>query len=107
MLLELFRWLGEDIRAFQVFNYLSLRAVLAALTALAIGFMAGPATIRYLREMKMGENSYCQRRHADDGRRADFDCHRFINPVVDGSEQPLCLGGSFRDVGIRLDRLGR
>ena len=55
MLLELFRWLGEDIRAFQVFNYLSLRAVLAALTALAIGFMAGPATIRYLREMKMGQ----------------------------------------------------
>ena len=55
MLLELFRWLGEDIRAFQVFNYLSLRAVLAALTALAIGFMAGPATIRYLRAMKMGQ----------------------------------------------------
>ena len=30
MLLELFQWLGEDIRAFQVFNYLSLRAVMAA-----------------------------------------------------------------------------
>ena len=55
MLLELFQWLGEDIRAFQVFNYLSLRAVMAALTALAIGFMAGPATIRYLRAMKMGQ----------------------------------------------------
>lgn len=55
MLLELFRWLGEDIRAFQVFNYLSLRAVMAALTALAIGFMAGPATIRYLKAMKMGQ----------------------------------------------------
>ena len=55
MLLELFRWLGEDIRAFQVFNYLSLRAVMAALTALVIGFMAGPSTIRYLRAMKMGQ----------------------------------------------------
>ncbi len=55
MLLELFQWLGEDIRAFQVFNYLSLRAVMAALTALAIGFMAGPVTIRYLRAMKMGQ----------------------------------------------------
>ena len=55
MLLELFRWLGEDIRAFQVFNYLSLRAVMASLTALAIGFMAGPATIRYLKAMKMGQ----------------------------------------------------
>ena len=29
--------------------------MLAALTALAIGFMAGPATIRYLKAMKMGQ----------------------------------------------------
>ena len=55
MLLAFFQWLGEDIRAFQVFNYLSLRAVMAALTALLIGFAAGPATIRYLRAMKMGQ----------------------------------------------------
>lgn len=55
MLLELFQWLGEDIRAFQVFNYLSLRAVMAALTALFIGFAAGPATIRYLKAMKVGQ----------------------------------------------------
>ncbi len=55
MLLELFQWLGKDFPVFQVFNYLSLRAVLAALTALLIGFMAGPATIRYLRAMKVGQ----------------------------------------------------
>ena len=55
MLLELFQWLGEDIRAFQVFNYLSLRALLAALTAFAIGFAAGPAVIRYLKAMKVGQ----------------------------------------------------
>ena len=34
MLLELAEWLGESIRAFNVFSYLTLRAVLAALTAL-------------------------------------------------------------------------
>ena len=55
MLLSFFQWLGEDIRAFQVFNYLSLRAVMAALTALVIGFVAGPAMIRYLRAMKVGQ----------------------------------------------------
>ena len=55
MLLEFFRWMGQEYPEFLVFNYLSLRAVLAALTALFVGFLAGPATIRYLRRMKMGQ----------------------------------------------------
>jgi phospho-N-acetylmuramoyl-pentapeptide-transferase len=55
MLLEFFRWMGQEYPEFLVFNYLSLRAVLAALTALFVGFFAGPATIRYLRRMKMGQ----------------------------------------------------
>ena len=55
MLLEFFRWRGQEYPEFLVFNYLSLRAVLAALTALFVGFFAGPATIRYLRRMKMGQ----------------------------------------------------
>ena len=42
MLLELAQWLAQDIRAFNVFNYITLRAVLACLTALAISFIAGP-----------------------------------------------------------------
>ena len=33
MLLELFEWLAQDIRAFNVFSYLTLRAVLAAFAA--------------------------------------------------------------------------
>ena len=33
MLLDLAQWLSKDIRAFSVFNYLTLRAVLATLTA--------------------------------------------------------------------------
>ena len=41
MLLELARWLAQDIRGFYVFNYITLRAVLATLTALIISFMVG------------------------------------------------------------------
>ena len=55
MLLYIFQWLSEDIRFFSVFNYLSLRAVLAALTAMAIGFAAGPAVIARLKAMKIGQ----------------------------------------------------
>jgi phospho-N-acetylmuramoyl-pentapeptide-transferase len=58
MLLELFQWLSQDmhVRAFNVFAYLTLRAVLAAATALLIGLLAGPAVIRRLAEMKIGQS---------------------------------------------------
>jgi len=55
MLLELFQWLAQDIRAFNVFSYLTLRALLAAATALAIGLAAGPWVIRRLTELKIGQ----------------------------------------------------
>jgi phospho-N-acetylmuramoyl-pentapeptide-transferase len=55
MLLELFDWLARDIRAFNVFSYLTLRAVLAAATALVIGLLAGPWVIRKLTELKIGQ----------------------------------------------------
>ncbi len=55
MLLELARWLAHDIRGFNVFNYITLRAVLATLTALAISFIAGPSMIRKLTEYKVGQ----------------------------------------------------
>ena len=55
MLLELFQWLATDIRAFNIFNYLTLRAVLAAATALLIGLLAGPGVIRKLTELKIGQ----------------------------------------------------
>ena len=55
MLLELFEWLARDIRAFNVFSYLTLRAVLAAGTALVIGLLAGPWLIRKLTELKIGQ----------------------------------------------------
>ncbi len=55
MLLELTQWLAQDIRAFSVFNYITLRAMLAALTALIVGLAMGPAVIRKLAELKIGQ----------------------------------------------------
>ena len=55
MLLELAQWLAQDIRAFAVFNYITLRAVLATLTALLIGLLFGPLLIRRLAAMKIGQ----------------------------------------------------
>ena len=56
MLLALTQWLAEDIRFFSVFNYITLRAVLAAMTALIISFMVGPAMIRKLTAYKIGQS---------------------------------------------------
>ncbi len=55
MLLALTQWLAEDIRAFNVFSYITLRTMLAALTALAISFMIGPFMIRKLTAYKIGQ----------------------------------------------------
>lgn len=55
MLLMLAQWLGHDIRAFNVFQYITLRSVLAALTALMISFLVGPWMIRRLTALKIGQ----------------------------------------------------
>src|SRR5262249_31137314 len=56
VLLMLTQWLGQDIRTFNVFGYITLRAVLATLTALVISFVVGPATIRKLTTYKIGQS---------------------------------------------------
>jgi phospho-N-acetylmuramoyl-pentapeptide-transferase len=56
MLLELARWFAHDIRSFHVFEYITLRAVLATLTALAISFIVGPSMIRKLTQYKVGQS---------------------------------------------------
>ena len=56
MLLMLAHWLSHDIRGFHVFDYITLRAVLATLTALAISFIVGPSMIRKLTEYKVGQS---------------------------------------------------
>jgi phospho-N-acetylmuramoyl-pentapeptide-transferase len=55
MLLELAEYFSRDLRALNVFSYITLRAVLAAMTALAISFVAGPAMIRKLTAYKIGQ----------------------------------------------------
>src|SRR5258706_3451814 len=55
MLLELAQWLAKDIRLFNVFNYIPVRAVLACLPALAIALILGPYVIRKLTAYKIGQ----------------------------------------------------
>jgi phospho-N-acetylmuramoyl-pentapeptide-transferase len=56
VLLMLTQWLAQDIRTFNVFGYITLRAVLATLTALVISFVVGPVTIRKLTAYKIGQS---------------------------------------------------
>ncbi|MDR2710961.1 MAG: phospho-N-acetylmuramoyl-pentapeptide-transferase [Burkholderiales bacterium] len=55
MLLWLTEFLARDIRAFNVFGYITLRAVLATMTALMIAFVIGPRMIAWLARMKIGQ----------------------------------------------------
>jgi phospho-N-acetylmuramoyl-pentapeptide-transferase len=58
MLLMLAQWLqtlSPDFGYFRVFQYLTFRAVMAALTALLMGLVAGPAVIRRLAALKIGQ----------------------------------------------------
>ncbi len=55
MLLELARWLAQWFSVFHVFQYLTLRTILGALTALLFSLFAGPAVIRRLTVMKAGQ----------------------------------------------------
>jgi phospho-N-acetylmuramoyl-pentapeptide-transferase len=58
MLLNLAQWLqslSPELSYFRVFQYLTLRAVMAAMTALLIGLLAGPFVIRRLIELKIGQ----------------------------------------------------
>jgi phospho-N-acetylmuramoyl-pentapeptide-transferase len=58
MLLSLAQWLqtlSPELGFFRIFQYLTFRAVFAAVTALLIGLAAGPYVIRRLRELKIGQ----------------------------------------------------
>lgn len=48
MLLELFKWMSSFTQGFNVFGYITLRAIMSALTALALSLLLGPAFIRRL-----------------------------------------------------------
>ena len=56
MLLKLAQWLSTFDPGFTVFQYLTLRTILGVLTALAISLLVGPAMIRRLSAMQIGQN---------------------------------------------------
>ncbi|RPI12380.1 MAG: phospho-N-acetylmuramoyl-pentapeptide-transferase [Lysobacterales bacterium] len=55
MLRYLAEWLTQYHSGFNVFSYLTLRAILAALTALMMSFIVGPTMIRKLAEHQVGQ----------------------------------------------------
>jgi phospho-N-acetylmuramoyl-pentapeptide-transferase len=55
MLLTLTEWLSTWSTGFAVFGYLTLRAILGVLTALAISLLVGPSMIRRLTALQIGQ----------------------------------------------------
>jgi phospho-N-acetylmuramoyl-pentapeptide-transferase len=55
MLLWLAQYFQQDLGPLRVFNFITFRAVFATLTALAIGLFSGPAVIRMLARLKVGQ----------------------------------------------------
>ncbi|NBW69303.1 MAG: phospho-N-acetylmuramoyl-pentapeptide-transferase [Betaproteobacteria bacterium] len=58
MLITLAQWLqtlSPEFGFFRVFQYITFRSVMAALTALLIGLFAGPSVIRHLVALKIGQ----------------------------------------------------
>jgi phospho-N-acetylmuramoyl-pentapeptide-transferase len=56
MLLALANWIAADVRTFNVFSYITLRSVLATMTALVISFVVGPRMIRKLAQYRIGQS---------------------------------------------------
>ena len=72
MLLSLAQWLqslGPEFGFLRVFQYLTFRAVMAALTALIVGLVAGPYFIRRLAALKIGQpiREYAMQTHISKG----------------------------------------
>ncbi|HWI37672.1 MAG TPA: phospho-N-acetylmuramoyl-pentapeptide-transferase [Burkholderiales bacterium] len=56
MLLWLSEQLSREVRMFNAFGYITLRAVLATMTALVISFVIGPRMIAWLTKMRIGQS---------------------------------------------------
>lgn len=77
MLLELSLWLKPYISGFNLFSYVTLRAILAALTALLVSLAVGPWMIRKLASYKVGQSI------RDDGPKSHFS--KAGTPTMGGS----------------------
>src|ERR1700761_8919338 len=55
MLLELAEWMARPFTSLHLFQYIPFRAIMAALTALSMSLLSGPALIRKLAALKAGQ----------------------------------------------------
>ncbi|MGN6479557.1 phospho-N-acetylmuramoyl-pentapeptide-transferase [Luteibacter sp.] len=55
MLLELAEWMARHFTSLHLFQYITFRAIMAALTALCVSLLLGPALIRKLAALKAGQ----------------------------------------------------
>ena len=55
MLLWLAQYFQQDLGPLRIFNFITFRAAFATMTAMAIGLIAGPAVIRMLVRLKVGQ----------------------------------------------------
>jgi phospho-N-acetylmuramoyl-pentapeptide-transferase len=56
MFIELATWLSQWYSPFHLFGYLTFRGLMTALTALVVSLWAGPAVIRWLTRLKVGQS---------------------------------------------------
>jgi phospho-N-acetylmuramoyl-pentapeptide-transferase len=56
MLVYLTEYLQQYISGFGVFSYITMRAIMSVLTALTLSFLIGPAMIRWLTRLKVGQS---------------------------------------------------
>ncbi|MFP4131141.1 phospho-N-acetylmuramoyl-pentapeptide-transferase [Thiohalospira sp.] len=84
MLYHLSQWLTEFHSGFNVFGYLTLRAILGVLTALVISFIVGPWMIRRLTYYKVGQTV------RDDGPESHLD--KAGTPTMGGALILVALG---------------
>ena len=89
MLISLAQWLqtlSPEFGFFRVFQYLTFRAVMAALTALLMGLIAGPIVIRRLTALKIGQpiREYAMQTHLS----------KSGTPTMGGVLILLCIGVS-------------
>jgi phospho-N-acetylmuramoyl-pentapeptide-transferase len=86
LLLYLAHRLTEWHSGFHVFSYLTLRAILAALTALMISFIVGPRMIRRLTDRQIGQ------RVRDDGPKSHLT--KAGTPTMGGALILVAIGAS-------------
>lgn len=95
-------WLAEYLvhyeTAFNAISYITVRAILALLTALFISLWIGPKVIKRLQILKFGQEvrndgpeSHFAKRYTNHGRCDDFILHRRKYVIMGQLNESLCL----------------